>query len=129
MTASLSSTYVDAEPVRGHVKTLLRTGLTIRQIALAAGIPESSVHYILNGRPKQNIPPAHRVAGKTARAVLSVREEHAIVSALSEAVNHLRNAADLARVVLDGDSNDDEHVALYELIEASENVILNWSTK
>ena len=127
MSAPARFGYVDAQPVRDHVHVLVGTGMSIRQIALASGVLESSVHYIVNGRPSQKIAPARRVADKTAAALLSIRKEHAVMSALSDAVNNLRECAEAATNALDGDSNDAEHEALFELIGAAEAVVESWS--
>lgn len=123
------SSYVDAAPVRTHVQLLIDSNqMSLRQVALAAGLHESAVHYLLNGRPHQKIPPARRVAAKTANALLAVhRKEDTPVSALSDAVNNLRITAAEAQSALDGDSNDAEHYALIELVWAAQGVVESWS--
>lgn len=69
------STYVDAQPVRSHIEKLRASGWKLHDIAKAAGLADSSVQYILLGRPSRKIGPAKRVAGKTATALLSVNRK------------------------------------------------------
>jgi hypothetical protein len=69
------STYVDAEPVRQHIQSILDQGFGVHPIAQAAGLRPTALYYILNGKPSAGLPPARRVARKTADAIMSVYGE------------------------------------------------------
>lgn len=64
--------YVDAGPVRAHIRKLRAAGLGWKRVADRAGIPESTVWKLLYGDPKRGQTPSKRVRRRTARAILAV---------------------------------------------------------
>lgn len=66
----MNAKWVDAEPIRQHIRALQASGMGQRQIAVAAGLPRSFVINILYGRHGQ---PQRRVLKSNAEAALSVR--------------------------------------------------------
>src|SRR5699024_4387276 len=69
--------YVDATPVREHVRNLQARGMGWRRIAKTAGISPSVVNKLLYGSPTRGMGPSKRVRQRTARALLAVRIDHA----------------------------------------------------
>lgn len=65
-------TYVDADPVRAHLRMLLASGVRVYHIAKATGLTPTGIYYILNGRPSQGLAPAARVSRNTAECVYAV---------------------------------------------------------
>lgn len=64
--------YVDAGPVRDHVRSLQQSGLGARAIATAAGLTYSTISHFLYGRPPRGIAPPAQIRPATAEALLSV---------------------------------------------------------
>jgi transcriptional regulator with XRE-family HTH domain len=64
--------YVDAEPVRQHVKRLQGYGIGWMRIAALAGIPRGSVSRLLYGDNSRGTPPSRRVRPATAAAILAI---------------------------------------------------------
>jgi transcriptional regulator with XRE-family HTH domain len=64
--------YVDAAPVREHIRTLQGCGVGLRTIAAAAGVDRKRLQAILNGRPGRGTPPQPKVRPATAAAILAV---------------------------------------------------------
>ncbi|WP_424891849.1 hypothetical protein [Streptomyces sp. XH2] len=64
--------YVDAEPVRQHIRNLQECGLGLRNIAAAAGVDRKRLQAVLNGRPDRGTPPQVQVRPALAAAVLAV---------------------------------------------------------
>ena len=65
--------YVDAEPARQHVQSLLDAGLTLAQIEQRSGVNRTGLHYLLgdaSGRPA-----ARRIRTTSAQAILAVRAD------------------------------------------------------
>lgn len=63
--------FMDAEPVRRHVKALQAHGLGIRQIAAVSGVNRSQIEAIAHGRGGR--PPSQRVRPTNAQRILAVR--------------------------------------------------------
>lgn len=65
--------YVDAEPVREHVRTLQAAGLGWRRIAQLAGVPNGSISKLIYGDGRRGMAPSKRVRPHTAAAVLAIQ--------------------------------------------------------
>ncbi|NGO69154.1 hypothetical protein [Streptomyces boncukensis] len=64
--------YVDAAPVRAHVRALQQSGLGARRIADLARVERKTIVVLLNGRTDRSTPPPQRIRPATAAALLSV---------------------------------------------------------
>jgi transcriptional regulator with XRE-family HTH domain len=64
--------YVDAEPVREHVRTLIGFGLGWMQIAKIAGVPRGVMSKLLYGDGPRGLAPSKRVRPHTAAKILAV---------------------------------------------------------
>ncbi len=64
--------YVDAGPVREHLRTLAEAGIGHRRVGELAGVSSGSLSKILYGGPG-NRPPSRRIRPQTAAAILAVR--------------------------------------------------------
>jgi transcriptional regulator with XRE-family HTH domain len=64
--------YVDAGPVRAHLRTLLAAGIGRRRAGELAGVSSGSLSKILYGGPGDR-PPSRRIRPQTAEAILGVR--------------------------------------------------------
>ncbi|MGC9540207.1 hypothetical protein [Streptomyces sp. UG1] len=64
--------YVDAEPVRAHVRALEAYGLGWKRIARLAGVSPTTVGKLLYGAPRRNMGPSKRVRPETAAKLLAV---------------------------------------------------------
>ncbi|MEU2924157.1 hypothetical protein ABZ636_03720 [Streptomyces sp. NPDC007251] len=64
--------YIDAEPVRIHIRHLQDCGMGLRAIAAAAGIDRKRLQAILTGRPERGTGPQEKVRPTLAAAVLTV---------------------------------------------------------
>lgn len=62
--------YVDAEPVRAHVRILMSAGIGRRTIARASGVPEGTLKKLLYGRRTADRAPSRRVRQEAARRIL-----------------------------------------------------------
>lgn len=65
--------FVDAEPVRDHVRYLQAAGMGWRRIAAAAGVTSSVVNKLLYGCPSRGAAPSKRLRAATAEAILAVQ--------------------------------------------------------
>lgn len=63
--------YVDAEPVRQHVRALMAAGMGWQRISRLAGAPSGAVSKLLYGQDGR--PPSRRIRPATAAALLAVR--------------------------------------------------------
>lgn len=64
--------YVDAEPVRAHIRYLQACGMGLRAIAAAASVDRKRLQAILTGRPERGTGPQERIRPALAAAVLAV---------------------------------------------------------
>ncbi|MFF9898477.1 hypothetical protein [Streptomyces longispororuber] len=64
--------WVDAEPVRAHLRSLQACGMGLRAIAAAAGVGRSRLQAVLTGRPERGTGPQKQVRPALAAAVLAV---------------------------------------------------------
>ncbi|MEU3990172.1 hypothetical protein AB0F24_17650 [Streptomyces platensis] len=64
--------YVDAEPIRAHVKTLSEFGIGWMRLAKLAHVPRGSVSKLLYGDPSRGLAPSKRLLPKNAAALLAV---------------------------------------------------------
>lgn len=64
--------FVDAEPVRAHVRALGESGIGWMRLAKLAGVPRGSVSKLLYGDPQRNMPPSKQVRPMTALALLAI---------------------------------------------------------
>jgi transcriptional regulator with XRE-family HTH domain len=64
--------YVDAEPVRTHVKALAEFGIGWMRLAKISGVPRGSVSKLLYGDPQRGMAPSKRMLPKNAQAILAV---------------------------------------------------------
>lgn len=65
--------YVDAEPSRRHVSTLLASGVTLGRVAVLAGLGLSTLQKLMHGTQRSGGKPAARVMVRTERAILAAR--------------------------------------------------------
>lgn len=69
--------YVDAEPVRAHLRALSAQGMGWKRVAKAAGIATGTVYPILYGKggadPREHRPPRKRVRRDVAERLLAVK--------------------------------------------------------
>lgn len=72
ITAGTWQPWVDAEPVRVHVRYLQSCEMGLRTIAARAGINRKSLQAVLHGRPERGTPPQEKVRPELAAAVLAV---------------------------------------------------------
>lgn len=64
--------WVDAEPVRAHIRYLQACGMGLRAIENAADVPRRRLQAILNGRPERGTGPQGKMRPALATAVLAV---------------------------------------------------------
>ncbi|MFF1297969.1 MULTISPECIES: hypothetical protein [unclassified Streptomyces] len=64
--------WVDAEPVRVHIRHLQSCGMGQRAIAAAANVNRKPLQYILNGRPQRGTGPQTKLRPALAAAILAV---------------------------------------------------------
>lgn len=64
--------YVDADPVRQHVRALAEFGIGWMRLAKISGVPRGSVSKLLYGDPRRGMPPSKRILPKNAHAILAV---------------------------------------------------------
>lgn len=64
--------YVDAEPVRQHVRNLGEFGIGWMRLARLAGVPRGTVSKLLYGDPKRGSAPSKRLLSKNALALLAI---------------------------------------------------------
>ncbi|WP_333745525.1 hypothetical protein [Streptomyces sp. IBSBF 2950] len=67
--------YVDAEPVRTHVRRLMEAGMQRRRLATAARMSPGVLERLLYGRPSQGRAPSRRMRAHHARALLVLRAD------------------------------------------------------
>lgn len=65
--------YVDAEPVRSHVQTLMDYGIGWLRIADQAGVPRSTLEKLIYGDPRRGQAPSKRVRPATAAKLLAIQ--------------------------------------------------------
>lgn len=65
--------FVDAEPVRAHIRSLNACNMGSRRIAALSGVERKTVLSLLNGRPDRGTPPPTKVRPATAAAILAVQ--------------------------------------------------------
>jgi hypothetical protein len=64
--------YVDAEPVRHHIRNLQACGLGLRHIAELANVDRKRLQAVLSGRPERGTGPQEQVRPALAVAILTV---------------------------------------------------------
>ena len=64
--------FVDAEPVREHIRLLQSCGLGLRTIARAAGVDRQRLQDVLNGRTERGTPAQEKIRPEIAAAILAV---------------------------------------------------------
>jgi hypothetical protein len=67
--------YVDAEPVREHLKRLSESGIGWKRAAHLAGLATSTVDKLLYGAPERGMGPSKRVRRATAEKILAVKAD------------------------------------------------------
>ena len=72
ITAGTWQPWVDAEPVRTHIRHLQSCDMGLRTIAAAAGVDRQRLQAILNGRPERGTAPSTQIRPEIAAAVLAV---------------------------------------------------------
>lgn len=65
--------FVDAEPVRRHIRALQSCGMGLRRIAEAAGVDRKRLQVVLTGRPERGTPPQKRIRPAIAAAILAIQ--------------------------------------------------------
>ncbi len=66
------SSYVPAQPTRGHVNMLIAAGLGTRRISELSGVNRKAITQLLHGRPDRGTPPSERVLASTAARIQAV---------------------------------------------------------
>jgi hypothetical protein len=69
--------WVDAKPVRKHLKALARQGIGLKQVAKASGVPYSNLGRIIWGRTERGEGPAKRLRADNAARILAVTPDDA----------------------------------------------------
>jgi plasmid maintenance system antidote protein VapI len=64
--------FVDAEPVRLHLRNLQACSMGLRAVAAAAHVDRKRLQAVLNGRPERGTPPQNHIRPELAAAVLQV---------------------------------------------------------
>lgn len=64
--------YVDAEPVRVHVRSLMEFGIGWRRIAALAGVPNGMLSKLLYGDSRRGMAPSKQIRPRNAVALLAV---------------------------------------------------------
>jgi hypothetical protein len=64
--------YVDAEPVRLHVKELQAAGLGLRRIGQLSGVNRKILQWAMTGRSEREAPPSARITDRNAEKILAV---------------------------------------------------------
>jgi hypothetical protein len=64
--------YLDAEPVRRHVRALMAAGIGLRRIAELAQQPYGTVASLVYGSPRSGRPPSRRIRPHTASQLLAI---------------------------------------------------------
>lgn len=72
ITAGTWQPWVDAEPVRLHVRHLQSCEMGLRTIAARSGVDRKRLQAVLNGRPDRGTPPQKQIRPAHAAAVLAV---------------------------------------------------------
>lgn len=67
--------FVDAAPVRDHVRAIQEQGLGWKRVAALAGVSPSTISKILYGDTGRGMAPSKRVRPETAAAILAVRAD------------------------------------------------------
>lgn len=70
---NFESLYIDAEPVRVHVRHLLNNGMSVRLIASTAGVNRKCIQALLYGCRNRGTPPKRQMRKTNADAILAVR--------------------------------------------------------
>ncbi|WP_433520082.1 hypothetical protein ACQP2T_63820 (plasmid) [Nonomuraea sp. CA-143628] len=73
--------FVDAEPIRLHVRDLQSCGLGLRRIAEAASVDRKRLQALLNGRPERGTGPQEKVRPALAAAILAVEASFDLLGA------------------------------------------------
>ncbi|MFH8813098.1 hypothetical protein ACH4GZ_38865 [Streptomyces hygroscopicus] len=64
--------FVDAEPVRAHVRSLMEFGIGWKRLAALAGVPTGAMSKLLYGDQRRNMAPSKQIRPRTAAALLAV---------------------------------------------------------
>ncbi len=72
ITAGNWQPWVDAEPVRIHIRHLQSCDMGLRTIAAAAGVDRKRLQAVITGRPERGTPPQAKIRSALAGAVLAV---------------------------------------------------------
>lgn len=64
--------WVDAEPVRQHVKEIQAAGIGLPRLAIAAGVGQSTLNRLIHGEPKFSRPPTRSMRPEVADRILAV---------------------------------------------------------
>jgi hypothetical protein len=65
--------YVDANPVRRHLRLLADHGIGLKQVARLTGVPHGSLTKLLYGDPQRGLAPSKRVRAATAKRIIKLR--------------------------------------------------------
>lgn len=65
--------YIDAEPVRAHLRTLSEFGIGWRRAARLAGVPTGVVSKLIYGDRRRNMAPSRRIRAQNAAALCAVQ--------------------------------------------------------
>lgn len=91
--------FVDAEPVREHIRMLSEAGIGWKRVAALAGLSSGSLSKLLFGVKSKNRPPAARIRTANAAKVMAVRPGSDVLAdgALVDAVGTVRRLQALVR--------------------------------
>ena len=65
--------YVDAEPIRAHVRMLMSHGIGLQRVRALAGIPNGTMSKLLYGDGTRGLKPSKRVTVRTADKLLAIK--------------------------------------------------------
>jgi hypothetical protein len=71
--------YVDAEPVRAHIRALAEAGVGYKLVGQAAGVSYGAMSKLIYGTPTIGRKPSRRIRTDTAERILAVTVEQALV--------------------------------------------------
>lgn len=76
--------YVNAEPVRTHVRQLMAYGIGWMRVAELAGVPQGTVEKLLYGCPPRGMGPSKQVRPATADKLLAVHPEPGLLANVTD---------------------------------------------
>ena len=69
--------YIDAEPVRDHIRWLATCGIGLKTLTTLAGVPHGTLSKLVYGDRARHMAPSKRVRPATAHKIMAVMPNHA----------------------------------------------------